>query len=418
MNAFPVLSETFVTREVVGLRRRGLDIEVFSLFPAGIAGREEEGEELQDSTHYFAEYARPLRILISHLLYIVLHPVRYFSALRFSLSYREARGVPFQALLKKDRSKLPRNVRQDLLLHFILAVPLARMIAKYRPGLLNAHFADAAASITLLVSKLLGVPYGITMHAYDIFSHQYNMAEKLDGAGFVFTCTKYNKSYLIETYPKVTADKVRVFYHGIPTENFAAGIELKSEKPIILSVGRLVPKKGFTDLLDACAILARRGISFECRIIGEGPLKDELQNRIEQLGLADLVKLLGAVPHPKVLSAYREATVFVLPSRVDEDGDRDGIPNVIAEAMAMGLPVVATDVSAIPELVQDNVTGLLVAQKAPQQLAEALEKVLSRPGLADSFGQAARHRAEAVFDAQSWLDRLAQEYRSILQKYE
>jgi glycosyltransferase involved in cell wall biosynthesis len=192
--------------------------------------------------------------------------------------------------------------------------------------------------------------------------------------------------------------KVRCIYHGLDMSEYAPGRAPRRDRPLLLAVGQLKPKKGFHHLLDACRILLERGSSFDCEIVGDGSLRAELAARIGELGLRSRVRLLGALPHEAVVKKYREATVFALPCVTGPDGDRDGIPNVILEAMAMGVPVVSTRHSGIPEAVEDGRTGLLVPPGDPQEIATAIERLLGDPVLRERLGSRGRERVRKVFD--------------------
>jgi len=168
--------------------------------------------------------------------------------------------------------------------------------------------------------------------------------------------------------------------------------------PLILSVGRMVPKKGMGDLISACRLLMTRGVRFRCVIVGEGPLRGELESQIRELGLERLVTFLGAMAHDGLVSLYGQASVFALAPHITEDGDRDGIPNVLAEAMAAGIPVVSTSVSGIPELIEDGRTGVLVGPRDPEALADAVERLLRDPALRQKLVVAARRKIEDGFE--------------------
>src|SRR5207245_1460962 len=170
--------------------------------------------------------------------------------------------------------------------------------------------------------------------------------------------------------------------------------------PMILSVARLIPKKGLEDLIEAAAILKRYGRAFKVEIIGSGPLRNELENRVKQLGMGDCVEFKGPQPQESVSSAYQRASIFALPCVVTEDGDRDGIPTVVLEAMASGVPVVSTPVSGIPELIESSRDGMLVPPNSPLLLAEALDRLLSDSQLRDRLAQAARAKIESRFLAE------------------
>ncbi len=186
-------------------------------------------------------------------------------------------------------------------------------------------------------------------------------------------------------------------YNGLDLEEYPY-TEPRQRPAVILAVGRLVAKKGFADLIDACALLARRGRSCRCRIIGAGTLQGELQWRIESLGLRESVELVGPRPQNEVIQEMRNAAVLAMPCVVAADGDRDGLPNVIQEALALGTPVISTDVTGIPEVVRDEETGLQVPQRDPAALAHGLERLLDDPDLRVRLAREARRMIEAEFD--------------------
>ncbi len=404
LNAFPVLSETFIINEVIGLRAKGLDIKAFSLFLPKAGSTNDDVKYLAEDTFYLIPKAKALALLASHLYFVFTSPRRYFRTWRFALRNRGKGNslLKTMALLKSD--KLSKQQRQDLLLHFVLAAPLAREMKRFEFSLINSHFADAAASFAMLTAKLLNIPFGMTMHAYDIFTPQFNMQQKLNEAKFIFTCTHFNKSYLLRKYPAVDPDKIKVVYHGISLGRFKRKQRSKNDVPIILSIGRMVPKKGFPVLIEACRILKERGLAFKCRIIGNGPERPRLEMAIKLKQLINEVELVGSVSPSETTKYYQSADIFALANLVEEDGNRDGIPNVIAEAMAMELPVISTTVSAIPELVEHKKTGYLVPPAEPADLADAITYLIEHLKRARNYGVAGREKVEKVFDAEKWLN--------------
>ncbi len=413
LNAFPVLSETFIINEVIGLRARGLDIRTFSLFPPKAGGTNEDVKYLAKDTYYLVPMASVQALLAAHILFVFTSPRRYFRTLKFALQNRTKRNSLFKTMARLKSNNLSKQQRQDLLLHFVLAVLLAREMKQYDLSLINSHFADAAASFAMLTSRLLNVPFGMTMHAYDIFSPQFNMDKKLSEAKFIFTCTHFNKSFLAERFPELDLTKIKVVYHGIDLSRFRRKQKTKNETPLILSIGRMVRKKGFPVLIEACRILKERGVAFKCQIIGDGPERPKLEMAIKLKQLINEVELIGSVPPSETRKHYESADIFALANLVEEDGNRDGIPNVIAEAMAMELPVISTTVSAIPELVEHKRTGYLVSPVEPADFANAIDDLIGHPRRTRNYGVAGRKKVSEVFDSEQWLDVLHDLYLQI-----
>jgi len=408
LNAFPALSERFIVNEVAGLLTRGLEIVPYALSrpPAGFENL--EVPDLTARTHYLLAALRPRRVVGSHLGCLFRHPGRYLKTYFFARRHR-TRGVSLlRSLLRAARNKeLSKAQRQNVLLNFVLIVPVAQEMREEAFTLVHAHFADSASTLALLAAMLLNLPFSFTAHAYDIFTPQVIFTEKLARARFVVTCTQYNRRYLVEQYPEQAGDKIYVNYHGLDLDKLQPGPRPQNPLPVILSVGRLVPKKGLGVLLHACRILRDQGIDFLCRIVGDGPERPRLEMFIRLNHLMDRVEITGYKASGEVLDAYRGAAVFVLPCVVEEDGNRDGIPNVLAEAMAMELPVISTTVSGIPELVEKGVSGLLLEGSEPELLAQTILAVLESPEMGRRLGQAARARVAAIFDSRRNLDELA-----------
>jgi glycosyltransferase involved in cell wall biosynthesis len=255
--------------------------------------------------------------------------------------------------------------------------------------------------MALVAGRLLGIPYSVTAHARDIYVRPVLLRAKLLEAKFVCTCTDYNRVCLSQTMGEELNDRLHLVYHGLDLDDFTPPApRLQSHLPVILSVGRLTEKKGFVYLIHACRLLKNREYSFQCHIVGEGPLRRELENLVTEFGLQDTVALCGAVPHTKVIEEYRQAALFVLPCIMASDGDRDGIPNVLIEAMAMELPVVSTCHSGIPELVQAGKNGILVPPGDTEALAGALAELLDRLDLRQALGQRGRQTVLENFDVE------------------
>ncbi len=227
---------------------------------------------------------------------------------------------------------------------------------------IHAHFADEPAALAMAAAKQAGIGFSISAHAKDIYLADPARLRRVMGAArFVATCTSYNAEFLRRAAPGVPVAKL---YHGIDCGKFSCIGHKPDQLPLILGIGRLRSKKGFDTLIEACGVLKDQGRAFACEIIGYGPEQARLKKLIGKLGLARQVRMPGKLAHEAVVERIAAASVFALPCRIDADGDRDGIPNVILEAMAAGVPVVSTPVSGVPEVISDGHSGLLVPPDA------------------------------------------------------
>jgi glycosyltransferase involved in cell wall biosynthesis len=307
-------------------------------------------------------------------------------------------------------------MRRAPLKHFVRAGWLAARLREVGAGHLHAHFAHGPASVAQYASHLTGIPFSFTAHAKDIYTTPPELLQaKLRAARFVVTCTEYNAQHLADLAGPPWASRIHRIYHGIDFDRFRGNAERNPEPrgsrgPVVLSIGRLVEKKGFPYLIEAARILAAGGRSFTVRIVGGGERRGALEAAIQRAGLKGTVELCGAMPQEKLLALYREAAAFVLPCVVTDNGDRDGIPNVLVEAMRMGVPVVSTAISGIPELVLHDRTGLLVPPHDAQALADAIAALLDDPERARRLAAQAAHHVADAFD----LHRNAQSLRHLL----
>jgi len=313
-----------------------------------------------------------------------------------------------------------RHRRLAALRHFLKAGYLADMLFREPVAHLHAHFATSPSLVAMFTHQLTGVPYSLTAHAKDIYVNRPDLIRaEIARAQAVVTCTDYNRRYLLSQFSSACDGKVRCIYHGLDLSQFKFRAQFKFQAPgardtgppLILSVARLVEKKGLSNLIAAAEILRRRGRSFRVEIIGNGPLRRALQARVSELALNDRVRLLGAQPQEAVHKAYHRASVFALPCVVTANGDRDGIPNVLLEAMASGVPVVATQVSGIPELIDAERDGLLVEPNSPEKLADAIDRLLTQPELGERLASAARSKIEARFSVEDGARQLLELFR-------
>ena len=262
----------------------------------------------------------------------------------------------------------------------------------------HAHFAGMAARTAFWINKFFQITFSFTAHANDIFvptQFEIGLDKLVDAARAIITETDYAALFLRQRFPD-RASRIHRIYNGLDLAEFGRA-DFRSIPPLIMAVGRLIPKKGFSDLIRACALLAQRGKSFRCEILGEGPVENNLRKQIEQLGLQHCVILAGAKPQSQVRRGLLAANVFALPSVIDPEGGMDNLPTVIMEAMATGLPVVSTNIGGIPEMVVENETGLLVQPGDGVAMAEAINKIIGDASAAERFGQSGYARAQRLF---------------------
>lgn len=418
LSSFPTLTETFVVGEILELRQRGIPILLFALrrSRAGIA--QPEAAALTREVTYAAPIAAP-RLLRSNAAWLRRHPRRYLGAL---------------ALLVHGSWRNPIHLLKTLYL-FPKAVELADRMLASDARHVHAHWATYPTTVALVVSELTGLPYSFSAHAGDVSLFRTLLADKLHRASFVVACTGELQAELARLLPAHARGKVHLNYHGVVPERFdpARGAATAGDVPTIMACGALYERKGFADLVDACAILRNRGRRFHCVLVGDGPQRRLLEARIRDQGLEPHVRLLGAVPQAEVIQRYRESDVFVLPCALrpvrlwDREAGlvkaleawfepaggviKDGIPNVLVEAMAAGLPVVTTPIAGIPELVRDGSTGLLVPPHDPPRLAEAIDRLLLDPDLRQQLGGRAAAEVRERFDRCRTIVSLADVFR-------
>lgn len=392
---FPFLTETFVAEEIRALRAQGTEVQVLSLLSPGRGPIQPLSESLLPYTRYGPSLASG-RLWFANVGEFLRHPVLYLAL--------------FWRLLTCPCPSRPLALLGKRVIIFWKAVAIAAQLRGQGVDLIHAHFAWLPAAGAWVAARLLGVPFTVTIHAYDIFTSTDLLPLIMREAAQVVAISEYNRQYVHERGLR-DATEIVVIHCGIDPEQFAAESNSEAPSPVdrplqILSVGSLNQKKGHGFLIEACALLAQRDIEFECRIIGSGSGRDRLEQQIRAAGLEGRVQLLGAKPSPEIAAAYREHDLFVLASVVADNGDRDGIPVVMMEAGAAGLPLVSTRVSGIPELVQHEKTGLLTPPKSPLALADAMTTLAHDPALRHSLGRGASRLVLAEFDVEKNAARL------------
>jgi glycosyltransferase involved in cell wall biosynthesis len=392
LKGYPRLSETFIAQEIAALERRGLEILIVSLRQPTDRRRHAVHDEIRAPILYLPEY-------------LLLEPMRVARAWlrqRKNPRYREARDLWLRDLLREPTPSRIRRFGQALVLASELPADVRR---------LHAHFLHTPASVTRYAALLAGLAWTGSAHAKDIWTTpEWEKREKLASCEWLVTCTAANHAHLSALAPQ---GRVELVYHGLDFSRFPPiekGAASGGEKPVvILSVGRLVEKKGTDVLLEALARLPRE-LRWRLVHVGGGPLKEKLARQARRLGIAERIEWRGARTQVELLAEYRAADLFALASRVARDGDRDGLPNVLAEAQSQGLACVATRVSGIPELIEDGRTGLLVAPESPQALAQALAALIADPTARGALGEAGRMRVRREFELDANIGRLARRF--------
>jgi glycosyltransferase involved in cell wall biosynthesis len=376
LKTYPKLSETFILNEILGLEKLGLELEIFSL-------RRPADEPFHSSV---AKVKAKVTYLPAGKVKRAPTLWQAFQMMRAHLSMMLWRRSQYVETSRHCQMQQGDHWRKA----FSQAVMLAHALRRGKFDHLHAHFANLPTSVAVLVNRLCGIPYSFTAHAKDIYlTNPDELNKKIEGATSVLTCTGYNHRYLTDLSPGSTP--IHLAYHGVDVARFdSASSTEKSGTPLILSVGRLCEKKGFPYLIRACRILKDRGFQFECRIIGFGELEPELKALIAELDVADRVALLGKMPQDQVIPIYQAASMFVLPCLVTDDGDRDGIPNVLMEAMVSRLPVISTGISGITELIEHMTDGILVGERDVAGIACAIEMLLLQPQLGQRLGENGR----------------------------
>jgi glycosyltransferase involved in cell wall biosynthesis len=428
LKGFPRLSETFIASEMHRVERAGVPLRLYVLKPP------EEHE--RSAPHPVVERIRAQPVYlpgtsslsgVPRLRWLAANLPAFWPALR-----RTARRRPLglarafgAALLDALRARrlwwaLPRKVfMRDLLLGIALA---DRLLDAPDVRHLHAHFAHGTTTVTWYAARITGLPFSFTGHARDIYIDDLNpgglLRRKLEAASFVVTCTDANRRHLESIAEGVAVHRV---YHGLSDDFVRLLAERNGSMPRnghfrVLAVGRLVAKKGFDVLVEACGILADEGVPVEAVIVGHSaPLEPDVRGRLEaaiaERGLAGHVRLVDSMSQAELYDEYRRANAFCLPCRVVETGDRDGIPNVMVEAMACRVPVVGTNVSGIPELVSNGEDGLLVPPEDPQAIAGALRSLYRDPELAAGLGRRAEQTVRRRFDGEMLAGELAALFR-------
>jgi len=359
----PALSATFVYKEILALQELGVDVTCFSVHKPHSVANDAELSALKQKTSILYESAK-LTVIQSHVKLLLKSPLTYFSTLFKLLSDIFSVGLFSRTAL-------------GLVFRFFYAGRLAKQLSDQQCQHLHIHFAHVPTDIGMYAASLAAIPYSVTAHANDIFERGWLLVQKVERSAFFATISEFNRRYLLSL--GVNADKLEIVRCGVDARQFATRENFVSTARVkIGTVGRLVEKKGIDTLIKSMELIKQQGLLCDLLIAGSGPLGDELMQLTESLALNTTeVQFLGAMPHTEVSEFIKSLDIFVLPCKQDSNGDMDGVPVVLMEAMLSGVPVISTELSGIPELIIHEQTGLLVQQNDDASLAEAIIQVLS-----------------------------------------
>ncbi len=382
VNSLYAWSQNFITRELTELNEQGTHMHI-------AARKITQRNDLTEKEKKLL----PKTILLPENPFLPLFWVKHFKTmLHFPKGYRKAWGTLF-SLKHKSISKFFRS-----LICLFRASAIADWVVFNRITLIHAHFLTAPGDTAVHLSCITGIPYGGTGHAMDIYTDNSGLLGKIAAAAYITTCTAANERHL-KALPGVDPSKIFKLYHGIETRPEEPSQD--NHRPFtFIAVGRMVEKKGFKHLLEACGILKQQNLDFQLVFIGEGPLEEALKAQVQSLGLSGIVHFKGMVPPNEMTFEYQQADVLVMPSIIDPSGDRDGLPNVCLEAMNHGLPIVGSEVSGIPEGVVHGENGWLVPPGDAVHLAESMKEALLSPRLFE-MKKAARRMAIGNFSLEN-----------------
>lgn len=396
---FPKLSETFILREILVLREMGLDVHVFSLMPPLTSSTmHAQVQDMMPYVHY-SPYFFSFKLIFAQFYFLFHFPIKYFRALLRLLW----QTCPEPSTCAKALFLFPKSVY------------FARQLKEMKIDHIHSHFVWVNGIAAQVASDLIGVPNSLHAHAWDIFQREKESVKRqLELATAIVTISDYHRQYLTSICPKCSSKNIHIVHCGLNPLEFSPVQTLAEHNIVqIISIGRLLEKKGFEYLIEACSLLAKKGIKFHCSIIGDGPLSNALQEQIKRLNLLDYISMLGEMNISEILKLYRQSDIFALACVITDFGDRDGIPVVLMEAMAMQLPVITTPVSGNPELVSDGKNGLMVPQRDPEALAQALERLINDQLLRKQLGEQGRQTILAGFDIQMTAAQMAQIFQEI-----
>jgi len=403
LKGYPRISETFISNEVLLLEKLGIQVRLFPMRHPRENFSHASVKEIQARVDYLPTYLwSDLHILLYHNILL---------ALKKPSAYTRALVLAARRFLRKRKIATVKHLLQAgyMVNRFFLNSPEIKHI--------HSHFAHSPTSVTMFASMLSGLPFSFTAHAKDIYtSDPAQIREKINLASFVVTCTQYNKQYLSQI-SQGSKTPIYCVYHGIDVKLFSeTGRRSKAAKEpySLMTVARITEKKGLSTIYAALKILQDQGIAFNHTLVGDGDDRDDILQLIRQLGLQNNCRWAGAQTHNEVLALFRQSDLFVLGCKIAKNGDRDGIPNVLVESLAMAVPAVATTVSGVPEILENNTTGLTVPPSDPERMADAILTLLTNESLRARVKEHGRQKVIDGFDNKKHIKVLAELYRKAL----
>lgn len=395
MSRFPKLTETFVLYEILAVQQQGAAVELYPLMREHTKVMHAEAAPLVEKAHFLPFVSLP--ILRSNVRFMLKNPRAYFGALWSGI--RATWG----------------SVRYlgGIVSFFPKVVHMAHLMSQDGIQHIHAHFASHPAAAAYIIHRLTGIPYSFTAHGSDLHRDQHMLCEKTAEAAFVIAISGYNKDVIVQKCGENMRDRVLIVHCGVNAEVFRPRTQPKQGDHFdILCIGSLHEVKGQTYLIDACRLLRDRGMNFTCHFVGGGEDLEALQAQVTEAGLTDLIRFHGQIPRTQVLELLEAADVVAAPSVPSQDGRREGIPVAIMEAMGSAIPVVASRLSGIPELVDDGQSGILVEPRDSAGLADALERFAKDPALRQQFGQVGREKVLREFELNNNAATLIRLFRS------
>lgn len=381
MSRFPKISETFILYEILAVQELGAKVEIFPLIKENQSVCHKEAEALVRIAHYHKYFS--FSILKAQLYFLFLQPIGYLRTL-------------IEVLLNTLKNK---NFFIKALIIFPKSVRFAYEMQKMKISHIHAHFATHPTVAAFIIHRLTGIPFSFIAHGSDLHVNRTMLDKKIAASTFAVTCSKFNKELMVTSAGEQMREKIHVIYSGVELDVFSPNFNKPTDRPIqIICVGSFEEVKGHKYLMQACKLLQDRGIKFHCHLVGDGPVRGTIEKLITELRLDDRITIHGLLQRQEVAKILQESDIKAAPSAPTLDGKREGLPCVLIEAMAAGLPIVSTQLTGIPELVDDQHTGFLVEPHNAEELANALQKLCESHELRIQMGKAGRKKVQEGFD--------------------